>query len=455
MSDAPTSRRAGFRAAIERFLKERLDVRLGKLAPEDSKREALISQFEFETWIDSAARRAGQLQAVTHSLKPVHPDARGTSLFRPPDTLPLRPELGTGNLGAQFALDVVGNAAALDVYKFLKLDIEGKSLLDWMLAGDNALAEALSADVEQSKAWIDAFIGITRARGDNVASHTHAKQIFWLTGDDPADDDHYQLMAPLYATSLAHAVFQTISEDRFGEAGKLARQARRDKRNHDGVIREYPSLAVQKLGGTKPQNISQLNSERGGKNYLLGSLPPAWKSRAVREPWSVESVLPSFGSYGDTRDVLRGLRSFLGANPEPTMETRNRRDGYIDELIDGLVGFASQLQSALPPGWSRDPRCRLVEAETLWLDPGRATQVQTESDNEDFRTRWLAMDWPAEIGKRFGNWLNGKLDGKLPVGDVEQRHWTHELLADSEWAMHVDRDRRRIEEVARPQRGGP
>jgi hypothetical protein len=38
-------------------------------------------------------------------------------------------------------------------------------------------------------------------------------------------------------------------------------KAKWEHRDHDGVSREYPNLAVQKFGGTKPQNISQLNSD--------------------------------------------------------------------------------------------------------------------------------------------------------------------------------------------------
>ena len=43
------------------------------------------------------------------------------------------------------------------------------------------------------------------------------------------------------------------------------------------------------------------------------------------------------------------------------------------------------------------------------------------------------MDWPAEIGKRFARWLNGQLEGKLPVGDAEAREWRKVLMADDSW----------------------
>lgn len=435
MTELPPDRRATFRTAIERFLKERLDSKLEKLKPDDPKRDDLAAQFAFATWIDDAARRVSQIQAVTHSLKAIHPDARGSNLYRPPDALAAHAEVGSHALGTAFVGDVAGNAAALDVYKFLRVDVDGKPLLDAILANDPDLPNALSDDTAKAAGWIEAFASLVQPRG-TLASHTRAKQLYWLSGDDPCKDENYHLLAPLYASSLAHAVFKTINEDRFGEAGKTARQAKREKRDHPGGYREYPSLAVQKLGGTKPQNISQLNSERRGNNYLLASLPPNWKSRAIREPWNTESVLPRFGYSEDVRALVRGLRDFLATDPDPTVETRQRREGYIDALTDELVLYAAELQTALPAGWSLDPQCRLVEAEQLWLDPGR-----TEQD-EGFRMTWMVMDWPNEIGMRFGNWLNGQLAGKLPVGEVEQKQWARELQAHPQWVGRIDQDRR-------------
>lgn len=439
MSDNTPGRPPAFRSAIEAFLKERLDAKLDKLADDDPKRDALIAQHRYTAWIDDAARRVAQIQSVTHALKPTHPDARGSNLYKPPVTLPAHSEAGSHCLGAHFAADVVGNAAALDVHKFLKIAVAGRSLLDWMLGGDPALAEELSTDAAQAQAWIDAFSGITRPRSETLASHTRAKQLYWLSGDVPTENNHYHLLAPLYSSSLAHAVYLTLNEDRFGEAAKAARQARRDGQEHPTGYRDYPNLAVQKLGGTKPQNISQLNSERRGDNYLLGSLPPHWKSRAIKEPWLVESVFPyRYGRREEVRAEVVALREFLRTNPPSNKPTRNRVERHLDALIDALVAFALELQTSLPPGWSADSRCRLAHNERLWLDPGR-----TESDAA-FNTDWQRMDWPDDIGGRFGNWLNEALGKGLAMGDAEQRQWRRELLldeSDAGWAqqLHLQR----------------
>lgn len=271
-------------------------------------------------------------------------------------------------------------------------------------------------------------------QSSRLASSTLAKQIYWLVGGNPVDDGDYHLLAPLYASSLAHAVYLTIDDDLYGDLAVAARTARENRHEHDGVSKSYPSLALQKLGGSNQQNVSQLNKARQGKNYLLGSLPPQWQSQPIKEPWLVESVFPWLGRDKDIRIELAALRTFLEDNPPDNKNTRKRRERHIDAVIDAMVTHALALQTGLEPSWSSDPRCRLVESERLWLDPVRA-----ESDAA-FRAAWERMDWPDDIGGRFGNWLNEALGKGLAMGDPEQRQWRRELLLDESehgWAQQL------------------
>ena len=449
MSEAPeTGGKAGYRAAISAFLQERLQAKLDKLKPDDPQRDEVIASFAHDVWLASAAKRVEQIQAVTHSLKPIHPDARGTNLYVEPRTLPPLAELGSHALGERFVGDVVGNAAALDVYKLLKLEVNGRSLLIALLAHDADALAALHADPTQAEKLRDAFVSLTQPRAEGPSSHTLAKQLYWLTGTDACDDSHYTLLAPLYATSLAHAVHAQVQEDRFGEANKAARQARRERKVHDGVFHDYPGLAVQNMGGTKPQNISQLNSERRGMNYLLSSLPPKWKVNAQRFPTHADSV---FTRYFDSRPLVRQtvktLRRYLESNPNPVKDTRDHRKELVDVLVDEMVNMAAELQHALPPGWTLDdPRfSALNEDEQTWLDALRAELPE----EDDFANRWLAMEWPDAIGTRFGNWLNARLEGKLSFSDIEFRAWKKELLTDEDGFSQQLRERRKRIRAAR------
>jgi CRISPR-associated protein Csy1 len=442
MSPASPERSAALRSAIERFLQERLDAKLKPLPPDDPKRQALLAQYEFKTWIDDAARRASQIQAVTHALKATHPDARGTSLYRPPAELAQHALVGSHCLVDDFAGDVVGNAAALDVYKFLRIAHEGQTLLDWMVDGDPDVLAALSDDSAQAQTWVDAFITIAQPRG-KAASHTQAKQLYWLVDEDPRENSNYHLLAPLYGSSLAHAAFLTINEDRFGEPAKAARQARRDGDFSDTPVHEYPHLAVQKLGGTKPQNISQLNSERGGNNYLLASLPPLWEASELQAPLRMENAMHAFGRQREVRRLVRELAAFLKSDPGKTFETRDTRDDWTDQLIDELLHYGSLVQQTLEPGWSAADDCRLLAHQQLWLDPQRGLE------DEEFAKQWRSMQWVQGVYDDFAKWLNeriGKSTG-LPMGGPEDRHFAKEFKNEQEFLWQVDQMRRRMDKL--------
>jgi CRISPR-associated protein Csy1 len=173
-------------------------------------------------------------------------------------------------------------------------------------------------------------------------------------------------------------------------------------------VREYPNLAIQKLGGTKPQNISQLNSERRGDNCLLASLPPVWQSLTVKPLFGVDSMFKVFGWRRQVRTLAADLRHFLEADPDPNLETRTRRDEVVANLLDELMQFSAEVHT-LDPGWSADVQCDLSPAHIAWLDP-QGTDV-------------AIADVIDRIAGDFANWLNAQLRDPLPTGDAEYLHW--------------------------------
>lgn len=439
-----------FRAAIAGFIDTRREAKLkGKEDDADS-----ASKYDYTTWLADAARRVAQIQAVTHVLKATHPDARGSSLHAAPCNLPQRAEIGSHLLGADYAEDVVGNAAALDVFKLLKLEIEGKRLLDWMQAGDADLQAALCDDAEQARAWMQAFASLVRA-DTQPATHPMAKQLYWLVGDTPRDDSHYQLLQPMFSSALAHAVHADIQDARFSDASKAARQARR---NHSAgePYRDYRDLAVRKLGGTKPQNISQLNSERGGVNYLLASLPPpAWKPRVGADLLNCDTVFADRGGaffyYGEVRSLVRELADFLRTDPGPNQATRERVAAFSKRLVDGLATFGTEAGSRRDAGWTRDANCHLPLCEQLWLDPDRselplrdaATDAGGYADDLVFNAAYAQGDWANEVAGRFGRGLNDQLrkrsDKLAALGETEMHHFARQAILDVAWPIPQQR----------------
>lgn len=428
-----------FRSAIVAFIEARRDAKL-KGQDDDG---AAASKFEPDAWLADAARRVAQIQAVTHVLKATHPDARGSSLHAPPDKLPPRSEIGSHTLGNAFAEDVVGNAAALDVFKFLKLEVEGRRLLDWMQAGDLDLQRALHADPAIASASMAAFCSLVRA-DSRLSSHVLAKQVYWLTGDDPVDDAGYHLLQPTFSSSLAHAVHAVIQDARFSDEAKAAREARWKRLPHDAAYAEYKGLAARKLGGSKPQNISQLNSERGGVNYLLESLPPRWRDQGGFDLIGRSSAIECLSWMDEVRALKRRLIDLLRADPDPTMETRLQREVIERALGEQLPVFAALVQARNEPGWTRSAECELPLCEKIWLDPERhelPARDDYAADDLAFNAAVASDAWADQLAERFGQWVNGWLRaaGIRAVGDPELRHWARQALIDLEWPAPMQR----------------
>lgn len=134
------------------------------------------ARFQRETWLADAARRASQISLVTHALKYGHPDARGSSLYVDDATVP-EGYVGTSSCRTIHE-DVVGNAAALDVFAFLKLEHAGKSLLQRVMENDDNLRAAFSDDAELAAVWMAAFRRMKESEG-RPASHTLARQVYF------------------------------------------------------------------------------------------------------------------------------------------------------------------------------------------------------------------------------------------------------------------------------------
>lgn len=418
------------RDVIEEFLKERLEGKLdplvkalAKLEPSrdseiEAKIDALNSQFERESWLASAASRVGQLQLVHFAAKFSNPASKSSSRYLPQTARKAVDGL-VSSATTEFPLepDVVGNAAALDTFKFLSLKCDEKNLLEYALEHSASFCSAMSDNKADADVWCKSFAAIADDKLP-IESHQYAKQTYF-----PVDNSEYHLLSPLYPTSLVHALRSTINETRFGEKSKESRRARRDKRWSEHGYAEYTNLTIQKFGGTKPQNISQLNSQRGGESLLLASCPPSWDQNRVRPPLGTTSIFYRvLYRHASLREAVKRLGKFLTSTDYNNANIRRERARLVEIVCDEMLVVASSFQ-ALESGWSSQAECRLDEAEALWLDPGRA------NIDPEFASRQAEGDYAAEVASRFAKWLNGALKRhKLVLGDSEYREWQSQVL---------------------------
>ncbi|MCD9460212.1 type I-F CRISPR-associated protein Csy1 [Marinibactrum halimedae] len=390
-------------------------------AEAQEKRHALEAAFQPAVWLGDAAERAKQLNVVTHGIKYLHSDAKGSSWFSPGSEDNTR-YVSTASI-PQPELDIVGNAAALDVGKLLQLTVENLSVMDVIREKQAVLFDGIAESEAQAHEWIEKFGAVISAT--NPSTHKLAKQVYWPI------DEGYHLLCPLYATSLTHAIYEKIQSSRFSETSKERRKARKKNQYAEGDDHNYVNVAVQTFGGTKPQNISQLNSSRGGKSYLFSCAPPQWETQN-QPPYRVRSVFNG-PLYPILSGPIYGLRKFLEANfdARSTYPIRQECARRIIHIIDLVIGYTQELKQ-FSPGWSAHPDCRLLRHQRLWLDQRRYLS------DEKFAHEFDQKTWQAKVAEDFSRFLNKQLEKgkKLAMSDVEFVQW--KVLSEQEFRLITD-----------------
>ena len=433
--EIPTRRTRTAQEVVNTHLENRRTEALSKIKGNDSaseKRRADVhnsENYQLPALLNAATQAVGQIQLASHLLKPTYPDAKArltSNLKVRPITLPKTLAVGSHVLSGDLAWDTTGNGAYVkkiyEVALLLSVLLEDRSLREWLIDKDTDVSIALGCVGENADNLRSILIAVDEDRCLNPASHSKAKQLYWLVGNDAHDDGRYHLLAPLYPSLLVHHVYKQLQDDRFGEEAKEARAARKAGTHHARPVREYPQLAIQKLGGTKTQNISQLNSERRGDNYLLASVPPVWKSEEVRPLLRVSSLFKVYGRRRAVALQARGLRLFLQGLPPTNESTRRKVRDWVQGLIDELVQFQAELLT-LAPGWSQTEECLLSADQRAWLDPQGQEPATVDQDD--------AAD---AVAADFARWMNAQLHDPLPVGDPEFLFWRK--LARSQFAAY-------------------
>lgn len=417
----PTS----IRELIEQYIQGRLNEKLEKLkADEVAEREKLLEKYQVETWLEDASLRISQLRLATHTPKQHHPDSKASAMFY---SVTEKTNEYVGSQGVQLEADVIGNAAVLDVFKLLRLKFQEQTLLDRLLNADTDFIASLASSKDLAEIRYQRFLTFSQLPTELNAGRLSKQVLF------PVQQDDYHTLVLLYPSALVHCAYQQISNDRFGEDSKILREARFKKLHSSQESREYPNLLVQNFGGSKPQNISQLNSDRRGSMWLMPSIPPTWQGQVV--------VLPKgdtvFSGYLTNRKDVKPLLNKIIAlyrkdDRRNTVEFRDQRDALVAELADCVIDMSFELQQSAVAGWTQTKE--FSAAQSFWLDRGyREALFDKEDTNEltEDEELWLhayrERDWRKEIGYNFGNWLSEILVKKAKLTDLddhEDRVWS-------------------------------
>ncbi|MGB9499965.1 MAG: type I-F CRISPR-associated protein Csy1 [Dissulfuribacterales bacterium] len=364
---------------IQEFLDERKELWLGsrvkKRMSDDEVaglKEQATGKYSLAKWLPDAVKRAKQLSMVSHPGKFTHPSAKVSSVIA---AAKCKPDgfLRSGNV--EVGLDVFGNAAALDVHKFLMIVMDdGKTVLEHLEQDSDTIREYFTIPTIP---YSEIAEGLLAVKSDNQTGKTtsgRVKQVYFPVADD------YHLLSILTPSNLIFEMKKRINNMRFSDEAKEVRNARKKGEIHSNGFSDIYDLTVIGYGGTKPQNISVLNSQNGGKAYLLSSLPPTLKQRRVNPPKDNFFAKKYLGVKGFEADFQRFHKNLKSG--QKNFHARNRLHRTIRDILHQVIDESWQVRF-LAAGWSdSDYYKRLPLYQKLWLD-------QQFEDKRRDETEWL------------------------------------------------------------------
>ncbi|WP_028115395.1 type I-F CRISPR-associated protein Csy1 [Ferrimonas senticii] len=340
--------------------------------------------FALANWLPDAAKRAGQISVSTHPCTFSHPSARkNTNGYASSIIAHNKPSadgfLRAGNVNVK--PDALGNAAALDVYKFLHLELEdGQTLLSHIEQESELVKSLLSLPNLGYQALRDGFLNMVRSDQEDVSS-SKIKQVYF-----PIADGEYHLLSLLTHSGHLYELRRRLDGLRFGEDVKQARECRKQNQFYANGYREIYGLTTIGFGGTKPQNISVLNNQNAGKAHLLSSLPPALKSRETRLPKS-DFFKECFTAW-QAKEVLDALHR-LFTSEHNNIHIRDGRDYRIQQYVDLVIERMWQVRFALTE-YQGELASDLPLEQKIWLYPEFESQRSEQDEWLDEIVRYIS-----------------------------------------------------------------
>lgn len=382
------------------------------IANQHAVRDEIQQSFKPENWLTDAAKRASQIQLATHAPKFIHGDAKSSSV-NAAGIKGIAGAVGTHAIN-KVTVDVTGNAAALDVANLLLLSDQTETLWQQLASNNTASLKDFADGDAQLNQWKEGFL--RAVNNAEISSHSLGKQIYF-----PVDDGEYHLITPLFATSLCHESYGLTQYARFSEASKSARACRKSNNSCSDDVVSYIGMAEMSFGGSKPQNISLLNSRRRGIAYLLSSAPPTWR-QSVSLPTKGRDAL--WRNYRwRVRGRIRALNQFLDKVEHYNNEKiRRTRQQMVTGLTEEWLTLVAKIRKAGAAGWSIQSELPLHQQ--CLLDPDRRDSDESSPFNQMLDTG----DWRKQVADDFGLWFNNALSNKKrDLGDEESRRWSSEL----------------------------
>lgn len=329
-------------------------------------------------WFDAMVMHMNECHLASHVGKFTNPDIKATVCSH---SKKVAGYVTTG--GSTCSLDILTPAQYLGSASLLLSPVTpDKNVLEAVITRDKELEkelELLSLPIEKLQKKVQEMLEDSKKEPE--ATDTHLRQVYF-----PIAEEEYHLLSVMPSSCLALEMYQRIRYNKKYE-------------NYGKPCEEVTGLTMIGFGGSKPLNISALNSRCGGKTYLLSSLPPSLPARKIRLPKSDffrESIW-----YKQQSSALYRLHAYMKQDRN-TIEIRQAIHDLVDEMISAVLFAAYQIR-AEKIGWNEEEAySQLPTAQKIWLDDAYAEERKETSWADDISSsfaRWVIRSYEKLLGE--------------------------------------------------------
>lgn len=421
---------------IDALIKKGASINDQRIIDNKAKINDIKRHYSYDNWLYVASTKmVSEVTLATHISKGINSMSRGDSLlFTNSDDIPDY-LVGSHSISSG-VLDVSGNAAALPVYNFINLAIGEDTTVRELIESNNPeFIKALSEDTLIANKLFAAFKGLfAPSLAKPITSPQNKQVLFPLNGDDldisNPDRLDYINIVPLYPSVFCHEVRGIINNIRFSESNKIPVNdalALNETEDNQHFYHRLPNLALLKLGGSKPANISKVVVMSNGETLLLPALPP---TNVMPKPFSLPIESLSLFTTLELNDRTNHsfsmfIATYVRHSSHPNFKNKMRRNEALHLLIISIFEVAIELR-ARPAGWLDNHNLDI--SERYWLD---ARYIPNSADGVEIA--YAQAERKPAIVSSVANYINHELSKRLPkrfladVGSSTYKEWRREV----------------------------
>ncbi len=345
-----------------------------------------VSESDCKEWILEILKIASQRQFATHVPKFIHPDA----IVSYPNIIHKYDPDGyirTGNIPEY--MDSYRNAGAMAATDFMSILVDDMPLYKH-ISESSLVAEDffsfIGTDCSEAREILEGMIKANLP----YCTDSRLRQVFF-----PLEDGSYHLITPLYSSSLIYSFNQTLIKNKEynNNPGNVDENTpmsvyeyeRKNLYLENGYW-ELPNLVDISYGGSKPQNISFLNSLLK-RQQLIKSVPPKITNRKIRIPKSnffYESI-----NQNKYKAMFEKIHAIFNLDIN-NIRIRNARDNCLLNILGEIALDIASVRYEIEKN-------TIIASDSLSV----AQEIMLFGKEE----RYENSDWQSIIAKEFSKWF--------------------------------------------------